>query len=223
MGGCLVRSPRQPRPGNTGRGTLAARPRGRAAGGETAPDTRRPYQRWRAIPPGRPPTTRVARSPPQGMQAKGTVLDPHARTPAPTARRLRTRTARPEDGQSGEGERLKPTGAQGTPPGTPSRRHPHGAQRRLARAHAVGPMLGPHTHTNCARKTRVAEPWLPSPKGRAAGGGTAPGTRPSSQQWKASPAGRASHQPRATQPLAGHASQRNSAGAPRPHTRAHST
>ena len=36
--------------------------------------------------PGRPPTTREARSPPQGMQAKQTVLRPNSRTPAPTAR-----------------------------------------------------------------------------------------------------------------------------------------
>ena len=37
-------------------------------------------------PPGRPPTTPAARSPRQGMQAKGTVLGPHTRTPTPTAR-----------------------------------------------------------------------------------------------------------------------------------------
>ena len=47
-----ARSPRphQPHPGHTGRGTPAARPKGRAAGGETAPDTRRPSPRWKATP-----------------------------------------------------------------------------------------------------------------------------------------------------------------------------
>ena len=44
--------PHRPHPGHTGRGTLAARSRGRAAGGGTAPDTRRPSQRWQATPPG---------------------------------------------------------------------------------------------------------------------------------------------------------------------------
>ena len=37
-------------------------------------------------PLGQPPTTPAARSPAQGMQAKGTVLGPNARTPAPKAR-----------------------------------------------------------------------------------------------------------------------------------------
>ena len=49
------------------------------------------------------------------------------------------------------------------PPGTPSR-HPHSEQRRPARAHAVGPVLGPHTRTDRTRDTRVAEPWLPAPE-----------------------------------------------------------
>ena len=41
------------------------------------------------------------------------------------------------------------------PPGTPYR-HPHSAQRRPARAHAVGPVLGPHSRTDRTRDTRVA-------------------------------------------------------------------
>ena len=49
------------------------------------PDTRRPSQRWEATHPGRLPTTPAARSPPQGMQAKGAVPGAHARTAAPTA------------------------------------------------------------------------------------------------------------------------------------------
>ena len=46
--------PHRPHPGHTGRGTLAARSRGRAAGGGTAPDTRRPSQGRKAPPPGTP-------------------------------------------------------------------------------------------------------------------------------------------------------------------------
>ena len=90
--------PHRPHPGHTGRGTLAARSRGRAAGGGTAPDTRRPSQRWKAPPPGTP------------------------------------------------------------------FRHPHSEQRRPARAHAVGPVQGPHARIESTRDTRVAEPWLPAPE-----------------------------------------------------------
>ena len=61
--------------------------------------------------------------PPQGMPAKGTVLVPHTRTPAPTARGQRTPTARPEGGRLEEGERLNsdaPQNGERHPP----RRHP---------------------------------------------------------------------------------------------------
>ena len=101
-------SPRLHRPHleHTGRGTRAARSRGRVAGRGTAPDTRRPSQRWQATPPGDspPPPPRHAAS--QGMQDKGTVLGPHTHTPAPTARGWRTPTARQVGEQSGEGQRL---------------------------------------------------------------------------------------------------------------------
>ena len=98
--------PRRPHLGHTGRGTLAPRSRGRLAGGGTAPDTRRPSQRWQAIPRGTAPHHPRGTQPPQGMQAGGTVLGPHTHTPAPTARGWRTPTARPVGGQSGEGQRL---------------------------------------------------------------------------------------------------------------------
>ena len=66
------------------------------------PDTRRPSQRWQATPPWeRPPNHPRGTQPPQGMQAKGTLLGPHTHTPAPTARWWRAPTARPVGGQSG--------------------------------------------------------------------------------------------------------------------------
>ena len=65
--------PHRPHPGHTGHGTPAARPRGRAAGGGTAPDTRRPSQRWQATAPGTAPHHPRGTQPPQGMQAKGTA------------------------------------------------------------------------------------------------------------------------------------------------------
>ena len=48
--------------------------------------------------------------------------------------------------------------------------HLHSAPHRLVRAHAVGPLLGPHAYTTRARKTL------------AAGGGRAPDTRRPSPQ-----------------------------------------
>ena len=124
--GTAAGSPRLHRPhlGHTGRGTLAARSRGRAAGRGTVSDTRRPSQRWQATPPGDcPPPTRGTQ-PPQGMQAKGIVLGPHTHKPAPTARGWRTPTAHPVGGQSGEGPRLTSdaphNGGRHTPRGRPS-------------------------------------------------------------------------------------------------------
>ena len=90
--------PHRPHPGHTGGGTLAARSGGRAVGGGTAPDTRRPSQRWKAPPPGTP------------------------------------------------------------------FRHPESKQRRPTRAHAVGPVLGPHARIDRTRDTRDAGPWLPAPE-----------------------------------------------------------
>ena len=56
------------------------------------------------------------------------------------------------------------------PPGTPFR-HPHSEQRQPARAHAVEPVLGPHTHTDRTRKRRVAVPRLPAPEDGQSGEG----------------------------------------------------
>ena len=118
-----------------------------------------PHNGGRPAPPGTAPHQSRGTQPPQGTQAKGTVLGPNTRTPAPTARGWRTPTARPEGGQPGEGERLTSdaprNGARHPPPGTPFS-HPHSAQRRPARAHTVGWVLGPHARTNRTRDTRAA-------------------------------------------------------------------
>ena len=161
--------PYPPHPGHTGCGALAARSRGRAAGGGTAPDTRRPSQRWKTPPPGTPfrHPHREQRQPARAHTV-GPVLSPHARID-------RTRDTRdaefwlpaPEDGRPGEGQRLTPcaphNGGNHPPPGTPLR-HPRSEQRRPARAHAAGPVLGLRTRTDRTRDTRDAEPWLPAPE-----------------------------------------------------------
>ena len=118
--------PHRPHPGHTGCGTLAARSRGRAARGGTAPDTGRPSQRWKAPPPGTPfrrPHSEQCR--PAGAHAVGPVLGPHARID----RTRHTRDAEPwlpapEDGRPGEGQRLTPgaphNGGRHPPRGRPS-------------------------------------------------------------------------------------------------------
>ena len=135
----------------------------------TAPDTRRPSQRWKAPPPGTPfrhPHSEQCR--PARAHAVGPVLGPHARID----RARDTRVAEPwlhapEDERPGEGQRLTPgaphNGGRHPPPGTPFR-HPHSEQHRPARAHAVGPVLGPHARIDRTQDTRVAEPWLHAPE-----------------------------------------------------------
>ena len=126
-----------------------------------------PHHSGRPPPPGTAPHYSRGKQPPQGMQAKGTVLGPHIHTPAPTARGWRTPTARPVNGQSGEGQCLSsdaPHNGGRHPPQRTHLRHPDSKQRRPARAHAVGPVLRPHARTDRTQDTRVAEPWLPAPE-----------------------------------------------------------
>ena len=141
--------------GHTGRGTQAARSRGWAAGGGTAPDTRRPSQRWQATPPGDGPPPPRGTQPPQGMQARGTVLGPHTHTPAPTARGWRTPTARPVGGQSGEGQRLTSDA-----PHNGERHPPRGSPSATPTASNAGPQ----------GRTLWGRCWVPTPAQ------TAPGT-----------------------------------------------
>ena len=117
---------------------------------------------------------------------------PHRPRPGHAGRGTQPWLHAPEDERPGEGQRLTPgaphNGGRHPPRGTPFR-HPHSEQRRPARAHAEGPVLGPHARIDRTRNTRVAEPWLHAPGKRAAGEGTAPDTRRPSQRWKAPPPG----------------------------------
>ena len=65
-----------------------------------------PRNGGRLSPPGTAPDHPRGTQPPQGMQARGTVLGPPTHTPAPAARGWQAPTARPVGGQSGEGGRL---------------------------------------------------------------------------------------------------------------------
>ena len=159
--------PHRPHPEHTGRGTPAARPRGRAAGGATAPDTRGPSQRWQATPPGDGPPPPPRHAAPTGQASQGDSAGP----PHPHTRAHSTWVADPDSpprgravGGGGAPDLRRPSQRRtAPPPGTPLR-HPHSEQRRPARAHAVGPVLGPHARTDRTRDTRVAEPRLPAPE-----------------------------------------------------------
>ena len=161
--------PHRPHPGHTGRGTLAARSRGQAAGGGTALDTRRPSQRWKAPPPGDalPPPPQRATPARKGARcgAGAGSTRPHRPHPGQTGRG--TLAARSRGRAAGGGtapDTRRPSQRWKAPsPGTPFR-HPHSEQRRPAGAHAVGPVLGPHARIDRTQDTRVAEPWLPAPE-----------------------------------------------------------
>ena len=202
-----------------------------------APEDGRPGEGQRLTPGaphngGRPPPPGTAfhhprgMQPPQGMQAKGTVLGPHTHTPAPTAGAWRTPTAREVGEQSGEGQRLTSDGphtmVESNSPGDASPPPPQRATpaRKGARCGAGAGSPGPHRpHPG---RTGRGTPAAHSRR-RAAGGGTAPDTRHPSQQWEATPPGDGLSPPARHAAPTGHAGQGDSVGPPHPHTRTHST
>ena len=108
-----------------------------------------------------------------------------------------------------------------TLPGTPFR-HPHSEQRRPARAHAVGPVLGPHARTDRTRNTRVAVPRLPAPEdGRSGEGQCLTQDVPHNGGRPAPPGDGPPPPPRHAAPT-GRAGQGDSVGTPHPHARTHS-
>ena len=105
--------------------------------------------------PGTAPHHPRGTQPPQGIQAKGTVLGPHTHTPGPTARGWRTPTARPVGGQSGEGQRLTSDA-----PHNAGRQPPRGRPSAIPTARNDGPQ----------GRTLWGRCWVPTPAP------TAPGT-----------------------------------------------
>ena len=215
--GARAGSPRlhQPHPGHTGRGTLAARPGGRAAGGGTAPDTRRPSQRWQATPCGDGPPPAPRHAAPAGHASQGDSAGPphpHTRTHSTWA----ADTDSPPKGRAVRGggapDLRRPSQRR---MGTPFRQ-PHSAQRCPARAHAVGPVLGPHARTNRTRDTRVAEPRPPAPEDRRPGEGKRLTPDDPHNGGRPPPPGTTPHHPRGTQPPQGMQAKTTVLG---PHTR----
>ena len=198
--------PHQPHPGHAGRATLAARSRGRAAGGGTAPDTRCPSQRWQATSPGYGPPPPPRHAAPPGHAGQGESVGP----PHPDTRAHSTWVADPNSPPSGRAVgggtapdlRRPSQWWKAPPPGTPSR-HPHSEQSRPARAHAVGLVLGPHARTDRTRDTRVAQPWLPAPEDGRLGEGQPLTPDAPHNRGRPTPPGKAPNHPRGTQPPQG--------------------
>ena len=94
--------------------------------------------------------------------------------------------------------------------------HPHGAQRRPARLHAVGPVLGPHARTNRIRDTRVAEPRPSAPEYGRPGKGQCLTTDAPHIGGRPPRPGTAPNQPCGTQPPQGMQAEGT---VPGPHTR----
>ena len=155
-GWCWVPRPHRLHAGHTGCGTQAARPRGRAAGGGTAHDTRCPSQPWRTTPPGDSPTPPPRHAAPTGDAGQGDRGEPRH----PHARARSTWVADPNSLPSGRavgvgGERLT-SDAPHNGGRHPPQEHPS-ATRTASNA-------GPQGRTLCSRC------WVPKPAP------TAPGT-----------------------------------------------
>ena len=134
--------PHRPHPGHTGRGTLAARSGGRATGRGTAPNTRRPSQRWKAPPRGCPSTTPPPSNAPahqrtgHGTSAphpllldKATQQWPNPRHHARHAPDLRRWTKHTRSSGRWDSETAKETPHKGTRARTPTWRHCRSPQR----------------------------------------------------------------------------------------------
>ena len=217
--------PHRPHPGHTGRGTPTARPRGPAAGGGTAPDTRRPPVQWQACSPGGGPPPPLRYAAPTGHASQGDSAGP----PHPHTRAHNTWAADPDSqprgrafGGGGAPGQTPFTTVKGALPGdapppppqraTPVRKGPR------CRAGARSPRPHPPHPGNTDRGTPAARL-----RGWEAGGGTEPDTRRPSQRWQATTPGDGPPQPPRYAAPTGRASQGDSVELPQPHTRAHST
>ena len=135
-------------------------PSGRAVGGGTAPDRRRPSQWWKAPPQGTPfrhPQSEQRQ--PARAHAVGPVLGPHARTDRTQEERgAEPWLHAPEDGRPGEGQRLTPDAPHnggrpppplGTPPTTPAACSPHRACRPRGQCWTPTPTHPRPQHVGC--------------------------------------------------------------------------
>ena len=223
-GQCWVPTPTPTAPGTHGSRNPGCRPRGQAVVGQTAPDTRRPSQRWQATPARDGPPPPLPRTAPTGHTSQRDSVGP----PGPQIRAHSTWVTDPDSppggravGQGGARDLRRPSQRRKAPPPgdalspSPQRATP---ARKGARCGAGAGSPSPQQRHpgQTGRGTPAAHPG-----GRAAGGGTAPDTRRPSQQWQATPPGDspppppAAHSPpRACQPRGQCAGPHTSTAAP---------
>ena len=115
------------------------------------------------------------------------------------------------------------TTVEGTPPPETLFRHPHCERRRPPRAHAAGPVLGPHPRTDRTRDTRFGEPRLPAPEDGPPGEGQRLTPDAPHNGGRPPPPGDGPPPPPGHAAPTGQAGQGDSVGPPHPHTRARST
>ena len=165
-----------------------------------------PHNGGRPPPPGTAPHQTPRHAAPSGHAGQRDSVGP----PHPETRAHSTWVADPNSPPSGRAVRggtapdlRRPSRWWKAPlPGTPFRQ-PHSEQRWLSRAHAVGPMLGPHARTNRTKDTRVAEPWLPAPEDGRPGEGQRLTPEAPHNGGRPPLPGMAPHHPRSTQPAQG--------------------
>ena len=206
--GTGARSPRphQPQPGHTLRGTTAARPRGRAARGGTAPDTRHPSQQWQATPPGDGPQRPPRHAARTGDAGKGESAGP----PHPHTRAHSTWVADPDSppraqaaGEGGAPDLRRPSQRQkAPPPGDALPQPPQRATPAHKGARCEAGAGSPRRHQphpgHTGRGTR-----LPAPEDGRPGKGQRLTPDTPHNGGRPPPPGTAPHHPRGTQPPQG--------------------
>ena len=133
-----------------------------------------PHNGGRPPPPGDRPPAAPRHAAPTGRAGQGDSVGP----PHPNTRTHSTWVADPNSppsrravGGGGAPDLRRPSHQWKAPPPATLSRHPHSEQRRPARAHAVGPVLGPHARTDRTRDTWVAGPRPPAPEDGRQGDG----------------------------------------------------
>ena len=162
-----------------------------------------PQNGGRPAPPGTAPPPTPRHAGPTGHAGQGDSVG----TPHPHTRAHSTWVADPDSPPSGRaveggtGPNLRrPSQWWKAPPlGTPFHQ-PHSEQRRPARAHAVGPVPGPHARTDRTRDTRVAELCLPAAEDGRLGEGQRLTPDAPHNAGRPTPRGRLPTTPRGTRP-----------------------